>query len=119
MAGGSRGLYLFDNATATVEMFDPQSSGWSRKAAWPTSGHIRLVTTNNKLYAVVTWWQIPFARIYEYDPVRDAWSRLRDAPAPGFGAAVVANEGQLYIIGGYSQFVPFWQISSSVYVMRR
>jgi N-acetylneuraminic acid mutarotase len=118
VAGGTNGLYLYDGAIATVEMFDPQSNGWSRMASLPVSGHIRLVTTNNKLYAVVTWWQVPFARIYEYDPVRDAWTRLHNAPVAGFEAAVVANNGQLYIIGGF-QVSPVWQISSSVYVMRR
>lgn len=96
-------------------MFDPRTNQWSRKAPLPAAGPVHLAVMNGVLYALVSDHELQPSRVYEYEPSSDAWMRLRYAPSTLFGPAVVAVDGALYAVGGYSLATdrPFVRLMSS------
>jgi hypothetical protein len=120
VAGGTAGdSHMFDQPTASVEMFDPLTNRWSRRADLPAAGSVRLATVDGKLHALVSWMNEQSARLFSYDPAADVWTHLRVSPTPGFGAAVAADDSSMYVVGGYARFSPYWVPSACVYAMRR
>ena len=107
-------------AIATVEMYDPKTDTWQRKADMPTrrSG-VAVSVVNGKIYAIggeemkKKPWQMkkePWRKgwIYEakglptvemYDPVTDTWTQKADMPTPRKTRTCVVD-GKIYAIGG-------------------
>ncbi|RKU23665.1 hypothetical protein C6499_18050, partial [Candidatus Poribacteria bacterium] len=107
-------------AIATVEMYDPKTDTWQRKADMPTrrSG-VAVSVVDGKIYAIggeemkKKPWQMkkePWRKgwIYEakglptvemYDPVTDTWTQKADMPTPRKTRTCVVD-GKIYAIGG-------------------
>lgn len=108
-AGGKLYLIGGDGPAANVEVFDPITLIWSKKAMAPvTMHHFQAVSLGSKVYVLDAFDngqypnQIPAASTYSYDTQTDQWQQLAGLPADrrraGAGAAVY--NGKLYLVAG-------------------
>lgn len=89
-----------------VEMYDPSSNTWTRRAdmptarAWATAGAIK-----GKCYVVGGGGSGDSGSeiaVEEYDPRNDSWRTRRSLPESRVGAASAVVDGRLYVLGGSS-----------------
>ena len=102
-----------DISIATVEMYDPETDTWERKADMPTArAGVSTVVVDGKIYAIGGGQTKKFQRglgwvyggkvlstIEVYDPVTDTWTQKADMPVPRGGSTCVVD-GKIYIVGG-------------------
>ena len=102
-----------DISVATVEMYDPETDTWERKADMPTARTgVATLVVDGKIYAIGGGASKKFQRgpgwgyggkllptIEMYDPGTDTWIQKADMPVPRSGRACVVD-GKIYIIGG-------------------
>ena len=98
---------------STVEVYDPQTNRWRRRADMPTPRMgVKAAVVNGVIYVFggfrakdnkIANTKFP-VRVDAYDPETDTWIRKQDMPVPriNFGLGVVA--GKVYIIGGRTRF---------------
>src|SRR5258706_246106 len=76
---------------------------WVKLAPVPrANGEILGIAVNGKLYAsqgLLPGFK-PAGLLYEYDPAADSWSEKKAMPHPVHHAAVTAQNGKIYAIGG-------------------
>ena len=99
--------------TDLVEVYDPLSDRWEKRADMPTARSAGdAVVVDSKIY--VLGGQARFARdlvgdyvthIEEYNPETDQWHQLRDMPMFKFGFSTVAVDNEIYTIGGINNEV--------------
>lgn len=94
-----------DNQTvATVEVYDPATGMWARRASMPTPRALLGVgTVGGKIYAVGGTATGPdkLAVVEAYDPATDTWTRRADMPTARNALSTAVVEGKIYAIGGW------------------
>ena len=103
-----------DVSLSTVEMYDPETDTWERKADMPTvRSSVSVSVVDGKIYVIggseVKKVQIPRGFKYEYkelptvemyDPATDTWIQKADMPTPKKTMTCVVG-GKIYAIGGW------------------
>ena len=102
-----------DTELSTVEMYDPETDTWERKANMPTArSGVSVSVVDGKIYAIggetikkiayhKSWTnetkELPTVEMY--DPVTDTWTQKADMPTPRKTKTCVVD-GKIYAIGG-------------------
>ena len=102
-----------DTELSTVEMYDPKTDTWERKANMPTArSGVSVSVVDGKIYAIggetikkiayhKSWTnetkELPTVEMY--DPVTDTWTQKADMPTPRKTRTCVVD-GKIYAIGG-------------------
>lgn len=92
----------------TVEMYDPVTDTWTRKADMPTPRQTATCVVNEKIYAIGGSATINFQEgkptrlktVEVYDPVTDTWAKVRNMNHVRAGATVSVVDGRIYVMGG-------------------
>ena len=96
-------------ATNLVEVYDPLTNKWEKRANMPTArGMTDAVVVDGKIYVLggYTWRRVPglierFVKsIEEYNPKTDKWCQLPEMPILKGRFATVAVDNEIYTIGG-------------------
>jgi len=101
----------------TVEVYDPATNRWSRKADMPTPRYaLAVAAVNGKIYAIGGQGAhfTPLATVEIYDPVTDTWSTGTDMPTARSSLAAAALNGKIYAIGGVVSPLPSMTVTSVV-----
>jgi N-acetylneuraminic acid mutarotase len=109
VAGGNDGSH----ETATLQVYDPATDGWSTLAAMPGGryGGNGADVINGKIYVAggwdntVTW--LPHRELFAYDLAAGTWSTLANLPTLSACGATGAINGKLYVTtacDGYSGY---------------
>jgi len=93
----------------TVEVYDPTTDTWTRKADMPTPRWaLSASVVNGKIYAIGGCLRAPnvtvtTAAVEEYNPETDTWTKKADMPTTPrlYHSSSVVN-GKIYVIGGTS-----------------
>ncbi len=104
-------LYLIggDGPAEPVEVFDPATLTWSKKATAPVVlHHFQAVSLGNKVYVLDAFYeggfpnQDPAPNAYSYNVETDTWQKLAGLPAERrrAGAGAAAYQGKLYLVAG-------------------
>ena len=102
-----------DTELSTVEMYDPETDTWERKANMPTArSGVSVSVVDGKIYAIggetikkiayhKSWTnetkELPTVEMY--DPVTDTWTQKADMPTPRKTKTCIVD-GKIYAIGG-------------------
>ncbi len=103
-----------DLATTMVEVYDPETDTWERKADMPTARSSAAVSVvDGKIYAVggselkkvkmprgYTYKSKELPTVEMYDPITDTWTQKADMPTPKKTMSCVLD-GKIYAIGGW------------------
>ena len=97
-----------DVATGLVEVYDPLTNKWKKRADMPTERDANAVVVDGKIYVIggYTWLRVPglierFVRSIEvYNPKTDKWRQLPDMPMFKGWFSTVAVDDEIYTIGG-------------------
>ena len=97
-----------DVATGLVEVYDPLTDKWEKRADMPTErGRTDVVVVDGKIYVLggYNWQWGPLVdkfvtSIEEYNPKTDQWHELPDMPMLKFWFASVAIDNEIYTMGG-------------------
>lgn len=89
-----------------VEMYDPATNRWAARAKFPVAlHHAAAAVVGDRLFVVggygggrVRW--TPLATLYEYDPMRDAWTPRAEMPTARGALGAAALGGTLHAVGG-------------------
>ena len=96
-------------ATNLVEVYDPLTNKWEKRADMPTArGMTDAVVVDGRIYVLggYTWRRVPglierFVKsIEEYNPKTDKWRQLPEMPILKGRFATVAVDNEIYTIGG-------------------
>lgn len=93
-------------ALSAVLRYDLGRDRWTRVRSLPTRVHHAAVTAwDGRLYVTGGYTaprdlSSPTRALYVYNPLRDRWKRLRDAPTARGAHTVQALGGRLYAVGG-------------------
>jgi N-acetylneuraminic acid mutarotase len=101
--GGSPNMNEHDPGIAVVEVYDPATDTWTRKADMPTPRlHLTSAVVGGKIYVFggSPEWAVPLAATEAYDPATDMWTKLADMPTPRTGIWAAALNGKIYVVGG-------------------
>jgi N-acetylneuraminic acid mutarotase len=104
-------LYLVggDGPAYNVEVFDPATLTWAKKAAAPVQmHHFEAVSLGKKVYVLDAFYeggfpnQTPAPNAYSYDTETDSWQQLAGLPAERRrgGAGAASYNGKLYLVAG-------------------
>jgi len=104
-------LYLIgnDGPVEPVEVFDPKTDTWTKKAMAPmVMHHFQAVALGEKIYVLDAFYdggfpsQSPMPNAYCYDTKTDAWQKLAEIPAKRrrAGAGEAVHDGKLYLVCG-------------------
>ena len=97
-----------DVATGLVEVYDPLTNKWKKRADMPTERDANAVVVDGKIYVIggYTWLRVPglierFVRSIEvYNPKTDKWRQLPEMPMFKGWFSTVAVDDEIYTIGG-------------------
>jgi N-acetylneuraminic acid mutarotase len=98
------GGYSGGNVLSTVEVYDPATDKWEKKADMKVGRTLYSAeVVNGKVYFIGGWdaAEVPLAAVLEYDPAPDIWSKKADMPAPRYELATSVVNGKIYAIGGF------------------
>jgi N-acetylneuraminic acid mutarotase len=99
-AGGGAGPSL-----STVEVYDPSTNTWTKKANMPTArANASAGALNGKIYVIggSTGWSTVFSTLEVYDSATDTWAKGPDMPtARSAGPSAGVVDGKVYVIGGF------------------
>ena len=96
-----------------VEVYDPATDTWTRKADMPTArGDLSTSVVDGKIYAIggVTAYvhqqrQTNYPTVEVYDPATDTWTRKADMPTAREWPSTSVVDGKIYAIGGMVAWV--------------
>lgn len=98
-----------EGTTAAMVRYDISADGWSRAAPLPIAvNHPGVAALGGQVYVYGGNLQgsggveRKSSRLYRYDPRRDRWTRLADAPSERGAMGLVAIGRRLYAVGGYT-----------------
>jgi len=96
-----------DVDTDIVEVYDPDSDSWVRKANMPTSRHGHSAVVVNDMILVIGGYKLapngpngPIATVEAYNPATDQWTKKTDMPTPRGFLGVATAKGNVYAIAG-------------------
>ena len=107
--GGEIDKLVGDVSISTVEMYNPKTDTWERKADMPTArAYVSTSVVDGKIYAIgglemkkrnggYDIKELPTVEMY--DPVTDTWTQKADMPTPRSTSTCVVDE-KIYAIGG-------------------
>jgi N-acetylneuraminic acid mutarotase len=116
--GGQQENSVFRGVFSTVEMYDPATDTWAKRADMPLPRKVhRACVLNDLIYVfggrnIIGGW--PQSTLFQYDPAVDAWVVREDMPYEVATQAVSTVEGRIYLIGGSSTYPPS-QVLSTVW----
>ncbi len=91
-------------ATQAVEVYDPQTDTWTKKADLPAPrAGAAAAALNGKIYVFGGTdidYETATSTIFEYDPNSDTWTTRPDMPFNRLGLSASVINGKVYIIGG-------------------
>lgn len=104
-------LYLIggDGPATPVEIYDPKTNAWTKKAMAPVvMHHLQAVALGEKIYVLDAFYngsfpnQTPMPNAYSYDTKTDTWTKLSEIPADRrrAGAGEAVYKGKLYLVCG-------------------
>ena len=104
-------LYLIggDGPAEPVEVYDPKTNSWTKKATAPVvMHHLQAVAYNDKIYVLDAFYdgqfptQAPMPNSYSYDTKTDTWNKLAKIPEDRrrAGAGEAEYNGKLYLVCG-------------------
>ena len=115
LIGGTRievknGVFAGKAITGLVEVYDPLTSRWEKRADMPTARSVSTaVVVDSKIYVLGGLVQFGgdlagrfVTRIEEYNPRTDQWHRLPDMPMFKRSFSTVAVDNEIYTIGGFN-----------------
>jgi len=101
--GGTDNLYGWADYWSTVEVYDPATDTWTKKADMPT-GRARLSTSvvDGKIYAIggSPHRDAEVSTVEVYDPATDTWTKKTDMPRARNWLSTSLVNGKIYAIGG-------------------
>lgn len=92
-----------DGVTGVVEVYDPLTDSWTRRASKPRPvRNIAAAVLQDRIYVPGGYdaTDQAIANLEVYDPSTDSWSEAAPLPAPLFAYAIAVAEGRLYLFGG-------------------
>jgi hypothetical protein len=114
--GGQREEGAIRDVYRTVDMYDPATDTWTKRADAPLPRKVHSACVlNDIIYVfggrnVIGGW--PQSTLFQYDPAADAWTAREEMPYEVGTAAVSTVEGRIYLIGGSSTWPPNQVIST-------
>ncbi len=104
-------LYLIggDGPAEPVEVYDPNTNGWTKKAVAPVvMHHLQAVAYRDKIYVLDAFYdgqfptQAPMPNSYSYNTKTDTWNKLAEIPENRrrAGAGEAMHDGKLYLVCG-------------------
>ena len=91
-------------ATSMVEVYDPATDTWERKADLPISAGVYVSVGDGKIYVIGG---IDAAGNLEvYDSVTDTWEQKADMPTARSSHSTSVVDGKIYAIGGFEAAGP-------------
>lgn len=114
--GGQREEGAFRDVYPTVDMYDPATDTWTKKADAPLPRKVHSACVlKDIIYVfggrnVIGGW--PQSTLFHYDPAADTWAAREDMPYEVATAAVSTVDGRIYLIGGSSTWPPNQVIST-------
>ena len=95
---------------ATVEVYDPATDTWGKKADMPHArGFLSADAVNGKIYVVAGWQQTSATNIVgEYDPSTDRWIEKSPLPVSISHHGSTSVDNILYIAGGANDPKGLW-----------
>ncbi|MEC0229312.1 Kelch repeat-containing protein [Paenibacillus alba] len=87
----------------TVEMYDPVSDTWTKKANMPVAlAATSSIAYNGKIYVFggLTAGVRSVPTIQVYDPTTDTWTTKSNMPVANHGAGAVLLNNKIYLVGG-------------------
>jgi len=100
----------------TVDMYDPATDRWTKKADAPLPRKVHSACVlNDIIYVfggrnVIGGW--PQSTLFQYDPAADTWTVREDMPYEVATAPAPTVDGRIYLIGGSSTWPPNQVIST-------
>ncbi|MBM3212557.1 hypothetical protein FJZ33_10065 [Candidatus Poribacteria bacterium] len=95
---------------STVEVYDPKTDKWTRKADMPTPRRIdnSVSAVNGKIYAIGgASNNSDLSAVEEYDPAKDVWVKKSPMPTSRYGLCTVVANNKIYAIGGTTAALNF------------
>jgi len=92
---------------STVEVYDPATDTWMRKADMPTARwSLATSAVGNRIFAIGGGHRMTaFKAVEEYDPATDTWRKRTDMPTARGGLSTSVVGGKIYAIGGGDAWV--------------
>ncbi|MBM3235253.1 hypothetical protein FJZ31_03030 [Candidatus Poribacteria bacterium] len=108
LSDGAMESFLDFPPLSTVEVYDPATDTWAKKADMPTArGALSTSVVNGRIYAIggvtttkPTTTISTLSTVEEYDPTTDTWTKKADIPIPRQGLSTSVVNGKIYAIGG-------------------
>ena len=101
--GGGGSSALWGSFRRAVEVYDPTTDTWTKKADMPTA-RIMFSTSvvDGKIYAIggVLVTKAGLSTVEVYDPVTDTWTTKTPMPTERHAHASAVVDGKIYVIGG-------------------
>jgi N-acetylneuraminic acid mutarotase len=104
------GFISSGGTTGEAERYDISANRWRRIRSLPIAvNHPGVTAYNGRIYllggnlGVVDGRERKSKRLYRYNPRRNRWTRLPDAPSPRAALGLVAIGNRLYAAGGYDE----------------
>jgi hypothetical protein len=96
---------MYSAGLPTLEVYDPATDTWTRKADMPTPrGALSACTVDGKIYVMGGFRTmnslVGLPIVEEYNPATDTWTRKANMPTPKFALCTSVVDGQIYAIGG-------------------
>ena len=91
-------------ALPTVEVYDPDTKTWARKADLPAPrADLTVSAVNGKIYAIGGTRTVgidALGVVEEYDPAANSWTRKANMPTPRLHLSSAVVDGKIYVFGG-------------------
>jgi N-acetylneuraminic acid mutarotase len=118
--GGQRQDSVFQGVYSTVEMYDPATDRWTKKADTPLPRKVHSACVLKDIIYVFGGRTVigarPQSTLFQYDPAADAWVVGKDMPYSVAAAGAGSVDGHIYLIGGSSApSYPFTPALSTVW----